>query len=85
MPLASSSGTRKHTAFTSWDPDPRVRTPTGIYKAVMDIPDFTKADQMFCLNFFMLHKGVAKGFMEMSEQDKEYWMRDHLALHNFGG
>ena len=57
----------------------------GIYKAVMDILDFTKADQMFCLNFFMLHKGVAKGFMEMSEQDKEYWMRDHLALHNFGG
>jgi hypothetical protein len=29
FPLASTSGTRKHAAFTSWDPDPRVRTPTG--------------------------------------------------------
>ena len=28
LPLASSSGARKHAAFTSWDPDPRVRTPT---------------------------------------------------------
>ena len=28
LPLASSSGMRKHAAFTSWDPDPRVRTPT---------------------------------------------------------
>ena len=27
LPLASAFGTRKHTAFTSWDPDPRVRTP----------------------------------------------------------
>ena len=28
LPLASSSGTRKHTAFTSWDPGPWVGTPT---------------------------------------------------------
>ena len=28
LPLASSSGTRKHAAFTRWDPDPRVGTPT---------------------------------------------------------
>ena len=28
LPLASSSGTRKHTAFTGWDPGPRVGTPT---------------------------------------------------------
>src|SRR6185437_7476398 len=28
LPLASSFGTRKHTAFPSWDPDPRVRTST---------------------------------------------------------
>jgi len=28
LPLASTSGTRKHAAFTSWDPDPRVRAPT---------------------------------------------------------
>src|SRR6185312_5864998 len=28
LPLASSSGTRKHAAFTSWDPDPQVGTPT---------------------------------------------------------
>src|SRR6185437_4108475 len=28
LPLASSSGMRKHAAFTSWDPDPRVGTPT---------------------------------------------------------
>ena len=28
LPLASSSGTRKHTAFTRWNPGPRVGTPT---------------------------------------------------------
>ena len=28
LPLASTSGTRKHAAFTSWNPDPRVRAPT---------------------------------------------------------
>jgi hypothetical protein len=28
LPLASTSGTRKHATFTSWDPDPRVRVPT---------------------------------------------------------
>ena len=29
LPLASSSGTRKHATFTSWDPGPRVGTPTS--------------------------------------------------------
>ena len=29
LPLASSSGTRKHAAFTSWDPNPRVGTQTA--------------------------------------------------------
>src|SRR6185437_7276489 len=28
LPLASSSGMRKHATFTSWDPGPRVGTPT---------------------------------------------------------
>ena len=28
FPLASTFGMRKHAAFTGWDPDPRVRTPT---------------------------------------------------------
>ena len=28
LPLASSCGTRKHAAFTSWDPGPQVGTPT---------------------------------------------------------
>ena len=28
LPLASTSGTRKHASFTSWDLVPRVRTPT---------------------------------------------------------
>ena len=28
LPLQSSSGIRKHVAFTSWDPGPRVGTPT---------------------------------------------------------
>ena len=28
LPLASTSGRRKHASFTSWDPDPRVGTPT---------------------------------------------------------
>ena len=51
----------------------------------MDIPDFTKAAQMFCLNFLMLNKGVAEGFMETSAEDKEFWMKDHLALHHFAG
>jgi len=33
LSLASSSGTRKHAAFTSWDPGPRVGTPTAIVLA----------------------------------------------------
>jgi len=32
-----------------------------------------------------LNKEVAEGFMEMSAEDKEFWMKDHLALHHFGG
>ena len=31
LPLASSSGTRKHAAFTGWDPGPRVGTPTRLH------------------------------------------------------
>ena len=30
LPLVSTSGTRKHAAFTSWDPDPRVGAPTRV-------------------------------------------------------
>ena len=30
LPLTSSSGTRKHAAFTSWDPGPWVGTPTSV-------------------------------------------------------
>jgi hypothetical protein len=31
LSFASSSGTRKHAAFTSWDPGPRVGTPTSLH------------------------------------------------------
>ena len=40
LPLASSSGTRKHTAFTSWDTGPRVGTPTSgksIYQGISPV------------------------------------------------
>ena len=35
LPLTSSSGTRKHAAFTSWDLDPRVRTPTELFNLAL--------------------------------------------------
>src|SRR6185437_13223809 len=34
LPLASSSGTRKHVAFTNWDPAPRVGTPTLFFFSI---------------------------------------------------
>ena len=37
LPLASSSGTRKHAAFTSWDPDPRVGTPTCTFLLISEL------------------------------------------------
>jgi hypothetical protein len=40
---------------------------------------------MFCLNFLMLNKGIAKIFLEMDEGDKDLWMRDHLTKHSFYG
>ena len=56
-----------------------------LYKAVMDIQEFNKDAQMFCLNYLMLNKGINKTFLEMDEEDKEYWMRDHLLKNIFFG
>ena len=56
-----------------------------LYKAIMDIQEFNKDAQMFCLNYLMLNKGIDKTFLEMDEEDKEYWMRDHLLKNNFFG
>jgi len=62
----------------------RACTP-GLYKAIMDIQEFNKDAQVFCLNYLMLNKGIDKTFLEMDEEDKEYWMRDHLLKNNFFG
>ena len=40
---------------------------------------------MFCLNYLMVNKGIAETFLEMDEEDKGYWMRDHLLKNNFFG
>ena len=57
----------------------------GLYRAVMDVPEFTKDAQMYCINYLMMHKGTAETFLEMDEEDKDYWMRDHLLKTNFFG
>jgi hypothetical protein len=31
----------------------------------------------------MKNKGIAEGFMEMDEVDKDFWLRDHLSNTNF--
>jgi hypothetical protein len=49
----------------------RAGTP-GIYRAVMDVPDFYKEAQMFCLNYLMLNKGIVEIFLEMDERDKGF-------------
>ena len=62
----------------------RAGTP-GLYRAVMDVPEFTKDAQMACLNYLMVNKGIAETFLEMDAGDKDYWMRDHLLTTNFFG
>ena len=62
----------------------KVGTP-GLYRVVMDVPEFTKDVQMFCLNYLMVNKGIAETFLEMDAGDKDYWMRDHLLKNNFFG
>ena len=62
----------------------KVGTP-GLYRVVMDVPEFTKDVQMFCLNYLMVNKGIAETFLEMDARDKDYWMRDHLLKNNFFG
>ena len=62
----------------------RAGTP-GLYRAVMDVPDFNKDAQMFCLNYLMINKGIVETFMEMDDEDKEFWMRDHMMKNNFFG
>jgi len=51
----------------------------------MDVPDFNKDAQMFCLNYLMINKGIVETFMEMDDEDKEFWMRDHMMKNNFFG
>ena len=31
-----------------------------IYNAVIDVPDFSKEAQLFCLNYLMLNKGIVR-------------------------
>ncbi|XP_025800380.1 uncharacterized protein LOC112880107 [Panicum hallii] len=54
-----------------------------IYRVVMDYPNFNKEDLMRCLSYLMKNKGIAEGFMEMDEVDKDFWLRDHLSNTNF--
>ena len=62
----------------------RAGTP-GLYREVMDVPEFTKDAQMACLNYLMVNKGISETFLEMDAGDKDYWMRDHLLKNNFLG
>lgn len=55
----------------------------GIYRVVMDYPNFSKEDLMHCLSYLMKNKVIAEGFMEMDEVDKDFWLRDHLSNTNF--
>lgn len=57
----------------------------GIVGAVMGCPNFTKTQLMACLDYLMEHKSSALSFLDMDEEQKELWLRNHLAKTNFGG
>ena len=40
---------------------------------------------MFCLNYLMVNKEIVETFMEMDEEDNDFWMRDYLLKNNFFG
>ena len=51
----------------------------GIYKAVMNVPNFSRPELMRCLNYLMLHKASALVFVGMDPMDKELWCQQHLS------
>jgi hypothetical protein len=51
----------------------------------MDCPNYTKAQQMFCLDHLMEHKRPALGFMEMDNEERDLWLACHLSKHNMFG
>jgi hypothetical protein len=53
----------------------------GIYRAVMDVLGFTRAQLMCALDHFMERKGAALVFMDMSESDRQLWVNMFLAKH----
>ncbi|WVZ75407.1 hypothetical protein U9M48_023460 [Paspalum notatum var. saurae] len=57
----------------------------GIYNDVMDCPNFTRTELMFCLDFLMQNKASALVFVGMTASDKELWLRTHLTANNFYG
>jgi hypothetical protein len=57
----------------------------GIVKAVMDCPNYTKAQLMFCLDHLMEHKRSALGFMEIDNEERDLWLAYHLSKHNMFG
>jgi hypothetical protein len=57
----------------------------GIVKAIMDCPNYTKAQLMFCLDHLMEHKRSALGFMEMHNEERDLWLACHLSKHNMFG
>ena len=62
LPFASISGTRKHAAFTSWNPDPRVRAPT-LCLPIPPLPPSTSHDLYSPNTLYILpgrcHRSVA--------------------------
>lgn len=50
----------------------------GIYDAVMNVPNFTRAQLMKCLNYLNLHKVAAFVFVGMKPEDQELWCSLHL-------
>lgn len=53
----------------------------GIYRAVMDVPGFSRDQLMCALDHFMERKGAALVFMDMSESDRQLWLKRLLAKH----
>ncbi|CAO1942831.1 unnamed protein product [Urochloa humidicola] len=71
------------TAVNNFAAAVREGTP-DLYRAVMDRnAEFSKAALMHCLNYLMKNKGTAEGFMDMDDEDKDFWLRDHLFSTNF--
>ena len=54
----------------------------GIFKVVMGCSNFTKAQLMLYLNHLMEHKRSALGFLDMTGEENDLWLTNHLTKHD---